>query len=278
MNRYFVRIGIFTATVVCFMASAIAAPAENPRFQVSWRKDVPFALGSAAISLFGNYRYSQMEIPPEDEVFPENKLFPWDRPIAGRYNKNAITASEWIVGLGVAPFVLGSVSAYRGDATWGEFGAFSLMLVEALAIQNGVNVAVRSLELWPRPYIYGTSTEALNAKEKAKGEAYGSFFSGHASAAFTIAVFTSEWFSEIYPASTCKNIVWASTLSMAGFVGVLRIAGGKHYPSDVIIGSLVGAGISYGVIQAHKKPLKIEDVGELGFWALPGSTGLVLNI
>ena len=90
------------------------------------------------------------------------------------------------------------------------------------------------------------------AAEKAEGEAYGSFFSGHTSAAFTVAVFTGEWFSEVYPSSPYRGIVWAGSLSAAGFVGILRIAAGKHYPSDVIVGALVGTGISLSVIRLHR--------------------------
>lgn len=194
-----------------------------------------------------------MEVPSKEVVPGESRLLPWDRPIAGRYNENADKVSDWAAVLGAAPLCFGAWSWYRGDESGRDFATYTLMFAQALALQNGLNLLVRSMELWPRPYIYATEGEGLEKAESAKGEAYGSFFSGHASAAFTVAVFTGEWFSDVYPNSPYKDIVWASSLSAAGLVGALRIAAGKHYPTDVIVGALVGTGVSFSVIGLHKK-------------------------
>lgn len=282
MRTSFVKLLIFTF-VACFgPTKAWSAeddwPSKNflPRFEVSLYRDIPLVVGSAAISLYGNYRASQMDKPLEDEIRPESRLLPWDKPIAGRYDENAARASQYVAVLGAMPLVLGGISIARDEATWGEFGAFTLMFAEALAIQNGINMLARSLEVWPRPYIYGKSGEALREAEDADAEAYGSFFSGHASAAFMVATFTSEWFSTIYPNSPYKSLVWTSTMSLAGFVGVLRIAAGKHYPTDVAAGALVGTGVSLAVIRAHKKPLRIGG-NQISFWAVPNSVGTVVS-
>lgn len=144
------------------------------------------------------------------------------------------------------------------------------MFAQALALQNTLNLTVRSMKFWPRPYMYAESGDGAEAAKDAEGEAYGSFFSGHASAAFTVAVFTGEWFSEMYPNSRYKPLVWAGSLSLAGFVGALRIAAGKHYVSDVVVGALAGAGISAAVIEIHKKSVRIGPVALFGLWAGPG--------
>ena len=175
-----------------------------------------------------------------------------DRPVAGRYNETADKVSDWAVVLGITPLALAGYSWYGGDASGKDFAAYTLMFAQAIALQSGFNLLIRSTQLWPRPYIYATEGEGAEKAREARGEAYGSFFSGHTSAAFTIAVFTGEWFSEVYPASPYRGIVWASSLSAAGMVGALRIAAGKHYPSDVIVGALVGTGISLSVIHLHR--------------------------
>ena len=71
-------------------------------------------------------------------------------------------------------------------------------------------------------------------------QAYGSFYSGHASTAFATAVFTGIWFSETYPGSQWIPWVWAGSLSAATAVAVLRVAAGKHFPTDVIAGAAAG--------------------------------------
>ena len=57
----------------------------------------------------------------------------------------------------------------------------------------------------------------------------------------------------MYPSSPYSGLVWAGSLSLAGFVGALRIAAGKHYPTDVVAGALVGTGVSLSILGFHKK-------------------------
>ena len=241
-------------------------------YDISWHKDMPVTFFAAFASVYGNYRYSQMSVPDEVDVLDPTDLLPWDRPVVGRYNKNADKVSDWAAALGAAPLALAGYSWYSGDVGGKDFAAYVLMLSQALALQNGVNLMVRSMQIWPRPYVYATEGDGAEAAKDARGEAYGSFFSGHTSAAFTIAVFTGEWFSEIYPESPYKGIVWASSLSAAGMVGALRIAAGKHFPSDVIMGALVGTGISLSVIRIHKTA-----GSKFSLYALPNAAGAVVH-
>lgn len=231
--------------------------------------DVPLSLGAAATSFYGSFRYSEMDAPASEDMVPESDLLPWDRPLAGRYSEFADNMSDGMAVFAVAPLVLGGATWYNGGTDGKGFAALTLMYAQALAIQNGLNLMARSLQLWPRPYMYAKDGEGAELARDAEGEAYGSFFSGHVSAAFTVAVFTAEWYSEMYPGSPYKGIVWASSLSLAGFMGALRIAAGKHYLSDVVVGALVGTGVSFAVLKIHEKESK-----NVSFCAGPGYIGL----
>ena len=263
----------FLAGGACAQLAESAAPVLEPQrhYSVSLEKDLPLTFASAFASIYGNYRLGKMHVQSASEMKDVSDLLPWDRPVAGRYNKTAGDVSTWAAALGVAPLALGAASWYRGDALGADLAAYSLMFAQALALQNGLNLIVRSMSFWPRPYMYATEGDGAAAASAAEGEAYGSFFSGHASAAFTVAVFTGEWFSEFYPNSAYKPLVWATSLSLAGFVGALRIAAGKHYPTDVVVGALAGTGISLAVVKIHKKSVRIGPVSLAGLWAGPGS-------
>lgn len=241
-------------------------------YDLSLERDLPLTFLSGFISVYGNYRLHKMAV--NTEMRDVSDLLPWDRPVAGRYCKACADVSTWSAALGVAPLALGAFSWYKGDASGGELAAYTLMLAQALALQNGVNLLVRTLSFWPRPYMYATEGDGAEAASAAEGEAYGSFYSGHASAAFTIAVFTGEWFSEFYPNSRYKSLVWATSLSLASLVGVLRVAAGRHYPTDVAVGALAGAGISLAVIKIHKKSVRIGPVSLAGVWAGPEGASL----
>ena len=263
----------FLTGVACAQLAESASSVVEPQrhYSVSLEKDLPLTFVSAFVSIYGNYRLGKMHVQDPSEMKDVSDLLPWDRPVAGRYNKTAGDVSTWAAALGVAPLALGAASWYRGDALGADFAAYTLMFAQALALQSGLNLVVRSMSLWPRPYIYATGGDGAAAASAAEGEAYGSFFSGHTSAAFTIAVFTGEWFSEFYPNSAYRPLVWAASLSLAGFVGALRIAAGKHYPTDVVVGALAGTGISLAVIKIHKKSVRFGPVSLAGLWAGPGS-------
>ena len=255
------------------MPVAIFAAGDSLHYDVSWSKDTPVTFLSAFTAFFGNYRYTQMEKPEPGDYRDVSELAPWDRPVAGRYSESADRASDWAVVLGVAPLAMAGYSYGVGDACGRDVAGFSLMFAQALALQSGINLMVRSLEFWPRPYIYAEDGAGARKAEKARAEAYGSFFSGHTSAAFTVAVFTGEWFSELYPESPYRGVVWALALSAAGLEGVLRVAAGKHFWSDVAVGALVGTGVSLAVIQVHKKRSD-----RVSLWAGPGSVGVTVRM
>lgn len=267
------------ASVACAQLAESIAPVAKPErhYGISLERDLTLTFFSAFASIYGNYRLGKMPVQSPSEMKDVSDLLPWDRPVAGRYNKTAGDVSTWAAALGVAPLALGVASWYRGDALGADLAAYTLMLAQALALQNGLNLVVRSMSFWPRPYMYATDGDGADAASAAEGEAYGSFFSGHASAAFTIAVFTGEWFSEFYPNSAYKSLVWATSLSLAGFVGALRIAAGKHYPTDVVVGALAGTGISLAVIKIHKKTVQIGPISLAGIWAAPGSASAIFS-
>ena len=270
-----VFLAVVSVSSLAFSAPSLESSPEIVKpvhhYEVSVQLDVPLALGIALTSSFGVYRYYGMEKVSAEKMKPKSELLPWDRPFAGRYSEWATTVSHYSSALVVAPFLVSGYSWYRGDADAYDFGAYALTFIEALALQNALNQIFRSTELWPRPYMYSKSGKGAEKANEARAEAYGSFYSGHASAAFTVAVFTGEWFSEIYPNSKYKALVWASSLSMAGLVGALRVVAGKHYPTDVVVGALVGTGISLGILKMHEICKK-----KISFVPIPGGIHAIM--
>lgn len=263
---------------VCFavlLAATLAMGApgadDSRHYEVSVGLDVPLVLGVSLMATLGVLRYYGMEKGSVDDLKPKSELLPWDRPLAGRYSGWATTVSHYSGALAVAPLALAGYSLYRGDVDAHDFGAFSLMFVEAFALQSALNQIVRSTQLWPRPFMYAKSGEGREKAKSARGEAYGSFYSGHSSSAFTVAIFTGKWFSDVYPNSKYKNLVWATSLSLAAIVAALRVVAGKHYITDVVVGALVGTGVSFGVLKMHEVCKK-----KISFSANPGNIGAVL--
>ena len=108
---------------------------------------------------------------------------------------------------------------------------------------------------------------------KDKDDSFRSFFSGHTSTTFAIGTSNAIMLSEIYPDKRIP--IWIGNLSLAAATGYLRIAGDKHYMSDVICGGLVGYSIARMV---HKrKEMKRVNIG-LGTGADHLSLSLTLRL
>jgi len=235
INVYILQ-GSMPHFLMAILLLLIAARAEYP-YQASVKLDVPLAIGATSALAFGLYRLHAMA--PGDTLYNRNDLLPWDRPFAGTWNEPAIFASNILMIAGAMPLVFGM----RQD-----FAVHTLMLYEVLALQGGLQLMARSMKVWPRPFMLGSE----GGKERDNPSSHGSFYSGHASAAFALAVFTGIWFSDTYPGSSYSPWVWAGALSVAALTGILRVAGGKHYPSDVLVGALAGSFAGWVVPMLHR--------------------------
>ncbi len=201
---------------------------------------------SIGIGVGGSYLLNQTNVP---NSYPEkSELLPWDKPFAGTYSRTADYWSDAFLFLSMPlPLVIGALTCYNQQAELVDLGRLSVMFGEALILQSGLNLMIRSLQIWPRPYIYRSEK-----RKNSSGEAYGSLYSGHVSAAFTAAVFTTYAFDKLYPQS--DKIFWVGfgSFSLASAVAVTRVAAGKHFPTDVLAGALAGSLVSFGIIQLHE--------------------------
>lgn len=256
--------------ILFLMGFAQASEVERPTYELNLENDIPVTLAAGGMFGIGMFLYSRMDTP--ETLKDKDDLLPWDKPLAGRYSESADKASDIGSVLAIAPLVVGGIAWHDGSSTGKEFATFTLMFFQAIGIGNGINVAMRSLEIWPRPYMYAESGEGREKAENAKSEAYGSFFSGHTTAAFTVATFTDQWFRTAYPNSPYKGIMRASAYSLATIESVLRIAAGKHYFTDVLVGALVGTGVSIGILEMHKKRDE-----KYSFWVGPNVAGVTLR-
>jgi membrane-associated phospholipid phosphatase len=199
------------------------------------------------------------EIVPQKPGSPDN-LLPFDRiAVTQTVDPNALLYSN--IGLGLAlgfaaldPFLSASRDGWDAALVDGMMYAESLSLT--LMFTDMTKMAVRR----PRPLAY---TDQAAIDKAAGGTGLGtpitstndelSFFSGHAAtAAATTATAT-------YLAFLRSPHTWRPWVTLAvgtlltGFISVERVRGGAHFPTDVVAGSLAGAGIGVLVPHLHRQ-------------------------
>jgi len=84
-------------------------------------------------------------------------------------------------------------------------------------------------------------------------DSFRSFFSGHTSTTFAIGTSNAIILSKSFPEK--RALIWLGSLSLSAATGYFRMAGDKHYFSDVICGGLVGYTVGklvHGKIEKNK--------------------------
>jgi membrane-associated phospholipid phosphatase len=124
------------------------------------------------------------------------------------------------------------------------------MMVGAQSLLWTMNITqgIKLLKLRSRPLVY-----VLNTPESVKNklDARYSFLSGHSSAAFCLATATTLALKPLGISGTPRTIIGAASFMTAGSIAVLRIASGKHYPTDVLTGMILGCGVALLNHYAH---------------------------
>ena len=103
--------------------------------------------------------------------------------------------------------------------------------IQVLSLNGIITNTVKILAKRQRPDSYYKTRIYEN-------DQFRSFFSGHTSTAFAIGTSSAIMLSDSHPKR--KNIIWATTYSLAIATGYFRIAADKHYLTDIITGGIVG--------------------------------------
>jgi membrane-associated phospholipid phosphatase len=240
----------------------VPEPAKRPHraYQLYWEVDVP-VLGVAAV--LGAARMARTEgnapafcvqqIPEaerETRGCDPNELNFVDRPVAGRWSPFWSDVSDYLLlGLGAAPIAV----------LWIDEG-FLNMLNDVVVIYQSTLIAAALSGLSSlsagrgRPYVYGTKAP-LSARTSSEGAL--AFFSGHSSMAFALSTSTFWTLKRTHLTGPLPWIALGVGTAGASGVALARVLGGRHFPTDVMAGAIVGLGIGTLIPMLHGIPVQV---------------------
>ena len=221
-------------------------------YELNWKKEAPYIGAGLGTLGLGAYLRTLPPVFTPDELMTldKNDINPLDRPATGNFSRGADHASDVpFYGSHALPFLF-----LTGKKTKPHFGQIMAMYGEAATINLGATVIMKSLFRRPRPFVF--NPEVL-MEEKLTRNAKTSFVSGHTSLTAVNCFFVAKVYADFYPDSKWKPVVWGAAATIPAAAGYLRIAAGKHYPTDVLAGYAMGAAIGILVPHFHKsKALK----------------------
>jgi membrane-associated phospholipid phosphatase len=131
----------------------------------------------------------------------------------------------------------------------------TLIYAQAHALNLFVTASTKLIVRRPRPYTRFKHPRIDDFTATQGSDAYVSFFSGHSSASFTAATAGSILYSARTDVVWSRHAVWGLEFLLAGATAQLRVRAGRHYRSDIWMGSLVGVGIGLLVPALHEVEL-----------------------
>lgn len=252
---------------VFFLASLMVRSYGQSPYQLDWKKEL-YYLGAGAGTL-GLGAYLEKQTPIFDfgklETFNASSINGFDRGAIHNYSISAHEASNW---LWYGSFALPTL--FLADKkTRDDFGIIATLWGETMLLNAGITTLSKYSFRRPRPYVFNPEVPIEN---KMTTSAQASFISGHTSMTAANTFFAAKVFTDYYPDSKWKPVVWTAAAVIPALTGYFRVKAGKHYPTDVIAGYAVGAAIGYFVPHFHKRKKN-----EKGLSVYGGTSGVLLR-
>jgi undecaprenyl-diphosphatase len=231
--------------------------ADNQHFTIDPVVDGLLVIGGAGFDELLSLILSTGEIKPQRPGDP-SVLLPIDRwAVTQKIDPNAATKSNiglWAAyGYAVLDPILSGVRDGRR-----AFLVDAVLYAESLAVTGAFTEATKIGVRRPRPIDYancGTAAQAQSVDCMNNTDLQLSFFSGHASATGAITgTATYLAFARSGWRSPRPWITLGVGTALTAFVSYERVRAGEHFPTDVIMGSFVGAGIGVLVPHFHRRP------------------------
>lgn len=226
-------------------------------FKLNPVSDTLLLVTGAGVLTFGLVMENRVQFPKfEDRSTNKNDVNVFDRWAMRKYSKTLDTFGSVTNVLAIASPLSVLVPMALTASGRNEIFTVGVMYAEAVILEEGIKELIKNLVLRARPYSYFDSVPKKDIESR---DWTRSFPSGHTSASFLGAAFTSLVFSSYYPDSPWKIPVIAGSFTLAVTTAVLRIASGNHFITDVLVGAAIGSVIGVGVPLLHKIGVNLKE-------------------
>jgi L-lactate permease len=233
--------------LVFFLVFTTAFAISQNTYQLKGGTEAPLLYGGAiglGLSFPINKKIEPLNMDQVYEMDP-NKVNAVDRVATKTYSAKARKVSDYFLRL--SPII--PLSSLANNNSRDEFGVVSTMYLETSLVSFGITELTKVIAKRTRPFVY--NSEVDNHK-KLERDARKSFISGHTSHVAASTFFTAKALSDLNPDSKYNSLYWATAATIPALTAYLRVRGGKHFPTDVLVGYAVGALVGILVPELHK--------------------------
>jgi membrane-associated phospholipid phosphatase len=212
--------------------------------------DVPLTAAGSAWTLYAFSKIYDRDPSTVEKIQSLNvsSINSFDRWAADIYSENAAETSDlFFYGSMPLPILLMLDKKIRKDA-----GKIAFLYLEAMAVTGVLYSGSSYLTSRYRPYAYNPEAPM---DLRLRGGAKNSFFAGHVALVGTSTFFMAKVYSDYHPESKVKWIPYTLASIATGATAYLRHRGGRHFPSDIVIGTALGPLVGILIPHFHKNKL-----------------------
>ncbi len=238
----------FFIIILCIISHISESSAQHsPIYNIDWRKDsYVFVVGGLSLGSAFLIAHNQNTITESElNLLNAENINSFDRSATTRNNSNSALLSDHCRDIALAmPLIV--LASRRGKQEWSNIG---ILYMETLLTNTAATFISKATVKRNRPFTYNNN---LSIAERLTSNARESFYSGHTSHVSSLSFFTASVLSDLYPDSKLKYLWWSAAATLPAVTAYWRYDAGRHFPSDVIVGYIIGGTIGYFVPKLHK--------------------------
>jgi membrane-associated phospholipid phosphatase len=223
-------------------SGAAFAQARGPMsvYRLSPKIDAPVTI-AAALAVTLPYLFADHLITPHCPCDPSD-VNAFDRGAIGNRNDTARQLSDFTIGLVIILPLTFDALAVRGQDVFRED---AVVFAQTLLVNGALTTAAKFIVQRPLPRTYAGDPRLID-----KPAGYRSFYSGHTSLTFAGLAATAMTIRLRHGPTLWP---WLVTAVVGTSVAIERVADGRHFPSDVIVGAVMGTATGIVVPWLHAR-------------------------
>jgi len=221
--------------------------AQNTVYSLSAPREASLLSTGLGFNILGAFQSKKVTVLTLAEIHQLNRndLDVLDRTATYNFSLRAKKTSDQLL---LSSFIL-PATIFLDPNQRNQYGEKAVIALESYLMSVGSTFLVKTLVKRTRPFVYN---ENAPFSEKIKADARMSFFSGHTSTTATSSFLAASFLTANGENKNISPYIWTSAAAIPAIQGYLRWKAGKHFPTDIFIGYIVGAGIGYLLPKLHE--------------------------